>query len=152
MTEDDAHIPARPSAEGRRRQVNIRRTHRTLYWLMMVFAVGNVWYALNFWTSHPTFNPFNINKNYVGWVFFALGVSQLVFLNVVRDLLRVRIAFVVSGFAYFFWGVSNAQQWANGKASLQLPISFAWIMFLVQMILAFAPPINPATIKLRSDE
>lgn len=128
----------------RHRKLNIRHSHPALYHSIMVLALGSIALAVNFWTSRPTFNPFSIPKEVVGCVFFALGVSQLVFLNVVRDLRMVRLALAASIAVNLAWGLSNTQQWINGKASLQLPILYVAIALLQRPLLTEAP-VNPMT-------
>lgn len=125
-------------------QVNVRKTHPGLYHSITTLAVMNVALAVNFWFSNPTFNPYGISKNIIGVVFCLLGVSQLIFLNVFRDLRMVRILLAASISFMFFWGLSNSQQFFNGKASLQLPILYLAISIL-QIPLLVEPPVNPMT-------
>lgn len=124
--------------------VDIRKTHPALYRTLMVVASMGIALSLNFWLSHPTFNPYGISKNVIGVVFFLLGFSQLVFLNVVRDLRMVRLNVAVSIAWMMFWGLSNAQQFIAGKASLQLPILFITLSIL-QIPWSVEAPVNPMT-------
>ena len=102
--------------------------------------------AFNFWFARPTFNPYGLPKEYVGVVFFLLGSSQLLFLNVFRDLRAVRLALAVSISFMFFWGASNSLQFFAGKSSLQLPILYVAISIL-QIPLLVEAPVNPMTEK-----
>lgn len=129
--------------------VNIRRTHPGLYHSIMTLGFMGVALAANFWGSNPTFNPYNINKNIIGAVFFLLGINQLFFLNVVRDLRMVRILLAISVGFMCFWGLSNTQQFFAGNASLQLPILYLAISAL-QIPLLLEAPVNPMT--RRADE
>lgn len=145
----DAGIPISPFAEGRRqrhRRVNVRKTHPTLYHAIMTLSIASVALAVNFWTTNPTFNPFGIPKNLVGCVFFLFGVTQIVFLNVFRDLRLVRISLACSIGWNFIWGLANTQQWFNGNASLQLPILYV-ALSIVRIPLILEPPVNPMTEK-----
>jgi hypothetical protein len=112
----------------------------------MTLGVMSIALAINFWTSNPTFNPYGFDKNVIGGVFFTLGFSKLVFLNVLRDLRLVRIILAASISFHFFWGASNAQQFFAGKASLQLPILYIALAVL-QMPLLVEAPVNPMTEK-----
>ncbi len=112
----------------------------------MVLAVMSLALALNFWTSSPTFNPFDINKNLIGAVFLMLGVWHLVFLNLVHSLRLVRIGSALSIFFLSAWGLGNAQQSLAGKASFQLPILYLALAALHYFQL-LEPPVNPMTKK-----
>lgn len=127
-------------------RVRIRATHPALYRSIQTLAIMSVLMAVNFWFSNPTFNPYGIPKNIIGAIFFLLGASQLVFLNVFRDLRKVRLGLAVSLSFMFFWGLSNAQQFLAGNASLQLPILYVTISIL-HIPLLVEPPVNPMTRK-----
>lgn len=126
------------------RKVHLNKTHPSLYYAIMTLGVMNVCLALNFFFTTPTFNPYGIPKNYVGCVFALIGASQLFFLNIMRDLRAVRISLAVSISFMCFWGLSNTQQFFNGKSSLQLPILFLAISIL-QIPLLTEAPVNPTT-------
>ena len=128
------------------RKVYLRKTHPTLYHSVMTVAVASVALGFNFWYSNPAFNPFNIPKNLVGCAFFVLGTSQLVFLNWLRDLRKVRIVLAVSISWTFFWGLANTQQSFAGVASFQLPILYLAAAIL-QVPLLIEAPVNPMTEK-----
>lgn len=128
----------------RHSRVNVRKSHPGLYHSLMTFSLTSVALAANFWTTHPAFSPYGINKIIIGLIFFALGISQLVFLNVFRDLRGVRIVLAASIAFMFFWGASNTQQFFTGNASLQLPILYLTLSIL-QVPLLIEPPVNPMT-------
>ena len=128
------------------RDIKIRKTHPGLYLALMVLGLMGVGLALNFWFSRPTFNPYGLSKNIVGVVFFVLGFSQIVFLNILRDLRMVRLNLAISISWMFFWGVSNAEQFFAGKSSLQLPILYV-TMSILQIPLLIESPVNPMTEK-----
>lgn len=127
-------------------KINIRKSHPGLYRSILTLGVMDLALAANFFLTTPTFNPLGIPKNAVGIIFLALGVSQLLFLNVFRDLVKVRITLATSIFWFSFWGLLNCHQFINGRASLQLPILFNAIAFL-QVPLLTEAPINPMTEK-----
>lgn len=125
-------------------RVNIRNTHPGLYHSITTVALMGLALGVNFWFSNPTFNPYDIPKNVIGFIFFALGVSQIVFLNVVRNLDMVRITLAVSIGWMTFWAIANTQQFFNGDASLQLPILYLTVA-LLQLPLLLEAPVNPMT-------
>lgn len=127
-------------------RVNIRKSHPALYRALMTLACMGMALAINFWFSKPTFNPYGVPKEYVGVIFFLLGFSQIVFLNLFHDLRMVRITLAISVSFMFFWGVSNSQQFFAGNASLQLPILYVTIS-IMQIPLLIESPINPMTEK-----
>lgn len=102
--------------------------------------------ALNFWFTNPTFNPYGVDKNIIGFVFAAIGVAQMMFLAVFRDLRMVRMMLAVSLGWFMFWGLSNTQQFFAGKSSLQLPILFV-VVSALQVPLLTESPVNPFTEK-----
>jgi hypothetical protein len=127
-------------------RVNIRKTHPALYHSIMTLSLMSVGLAANFWTSNPTFNPYGLSKDIVGLVFFVLGFSHLVFLNIFRDLRVVRIVLATSISWTCFWGASNTLQSFAGKASFQLPILYLALAIL-QVPLLIEAPVNPMTEK-----
>lgn len=127
-------------------KVKIRNTHPALYRALMVLGFMGIALGFNFWFSSPTFNPYGIPKNIIGIIFFILGLSQIVFLNVLHDLRMVRLNLAFSVSWMFFWGVSNAQQFFAGNASLQLPILYVTLSIL-QIPLLMESPVNPMTEK-----
>lgn len=127
-------------------RVIIRKTHPGLYRSLMSLSFMNMALAVNFWYSTPTFNPYDIPKNIIGWVFFLFGIVLIFFLNVWRDLRIIRIILAISISFMFFWGCSNAEQFFAGKASLQLPILYVTLAFL-QIPLLTESPVNPMTEK-----
>lgn len=126
-------------------RVHVRNTHPGLYRSIMALSLMSVGLAVNFWTSNPTFNPLGISKNLVGLIFFLLGGSQIIFLNL-RDLREVRIGMAVSAFVMFCWGAANTQQALDGRASFQLPVLYLALSVL-QFLLLIEPPVNPMTKK-----
>lgn len=136
--------PASPAAVRQQRGVNIRLTHPALYRSIRNLALGCIALAINFWTSHPTFTPLSIPNVVTGTVFAVLGVTQLVYLCVVRDLRWVRRVFAAVIGVNLVWGLINTQQWINGRASLQLPIYILIVAAQARPWLVEAP-VNPMT-------
>jgi hypothetical protein len=128
------------------RRINIRQKHPSMYHALMTFGLIEIALAFNFWLTTPTFDPYDIPKNGVGGIFFVLGVSLLLFLNVHRDLRKLRLALAVSIAFTFYWGIANTQQFFRGYASLQLPILFLGLC-AAQMWWLIEAPVNPMTEK-----
>lgn len=145
--------PADPAVEaqvalvlGATRRANIYRTHRNLYMVLMTLAVMSVALMLNFYRTKPTFDPYGIDRRIIGSVFGALGVAQIVFLNLYRNLRLVRAALAASFSFTLFWGVSNTEQSFAGRASFQLPILYIALAAL-QLWLLVEPATNPVSRK-----
>lgn len=116
----------------------------------MTFGLVQVALAANFWLGpDPTFDPYGIPADIAGIVFFTLGASLLLFLNVFRDLRKVRLVLAISIGVGFFWGIANTQQGLAGKASFQLPILFVGLC-VAQIPWLIEAPVNPMT--ERSDQ
>lgn len=128
------------------KKVKIRNTHPALYRTLMALGFMGVALGFNFWLSKPTFNPYGVSKDIIGIIFFMLGLTQIVFLNILHDLRMVRLNLAVSVSWMFFWGVSNTQQFFAGNASLQLPIMYVTLSIL-QIPLLIESPVNPMTEK-----
>lgn len=128
------------------RRVTIRKSHPSLYQSIMVLGVTSIALAFNFWYSNPTFNPYGVDKNIIGVIFAVLGVGQIVFLNLIKDLRMVRLILATSISWMFFWGLSNTEQFFAGKASLQLPILYV-AGAILQIPLLVEAPVNPMTEK-----
>lgn len=134
------------SGETTHQRVNLRKSHPGLYHSILTVGCMGVALACNFWFTRPTFNPYGIDKNIIGTVFAVIGLSQIVFLVVARDLRMVRLTLAISVGWMLFWGLSNTQQFFAGKSSLQLPILFLVISAL-QFPLLVESPVNPFTEK-----
>lgn len=127
-------------------QVIIRKSHPALYRSIMAVGVMGVLLGFNFWFYVPTFTPYGLSNVLIGCIFFLLGTSQLVFLNVFHRLTYVRSTLAVSIFFMLFWGLSNTQQVFAGNASFQLPILYL-ILAALQAPWLIESPINPMTEK-----
>lgn len=128
------------------KRLNLRKSHPGLYHSIFTVASMGVALAINFWFSNPTFNPYGIDKNIIGTIFALIGISQFVFLVMVRDLRMVRLMLAVSLSWMMFWGLSNTQQFFAGRSSAQLPILFITVA-IMQIPLLIEAPVNPFTRK-----
>lgn len=142
----DEQVPPTEEQVQQVRKVDLRMSNPEMYRDIMLWSIISVGFAINFWNSHPTFNPFGIPKTIVGIIFFMFGGLGLVFLNVFRDLKKIRLLIVFAFIWYFVWGIVNAQQWHEGRASLQLPIAFLG-MSVAQFLILLKPPVNPMSEK-----
>lgn len=131
--------------------VNLRMVHPTMFRLLLWFSIAKVALAFNYWFARPTFMPYGTSKYVAGTVFIFLGVSQIVFLLLIRDLRKLRLLLALSGFTEFVWGAVNSQQFLAGKASLALPI-YVVTVAIAQRIMLTDAPINPAASRERPVE
>lgn len=123
-------------------RVRVRFTHPLLYWGIMYFALMSVGVALSYWYGPaPTFNPFDIDRNYVAWAFAVYGTWQIFFLNIHR-LLPVRIGLAFAFILMVGWGAANTVQSFAGNASFVFPLVFGF-MGLFHLKLLTEPAINP---------
>lgn len=129
------------------KKVHIRKTHPGLYKHIMIAGIGNISLALNLWFFPPAFMPYGVNRFPVGILFFVLGVSLVVFLNIHRDLRKIRLALTISCWFSVGWAVSNTYQFFTANASLQLPI-YIIIVAAHQVVAAIESPVNPMTERL----
>lgn len=124
--------------------VDIRKTHPTLYALLMIISLGFLALSYNFFFLHPTFDPYQIPKAFVGFVYLVLGVSRLLILNRWRVIRWIRISQAFGIGWGFFWAFANLQQFFNGGSSIQLPIVLG-VLFCIEIILIREPLVNPLT-------
>lgn len=129
---------------SRHSRVNLRKSHPGFYHAIMTFGLIQLAAAVNMWFYTPTFQPYDISKYVIAMMYAALGAGLLVFLNVRRDLRKVRVVLAVSIGWSFFWGIANTQQWLAGNSSLQLPI---WIVGASILMIPWLieSPVNPMT-------
>lgn len=129
-------------------RVNLRKSHPGLYRLIRIIGIGCLAWGANFWglgfIPPPTFNPYGVDKNIVGTVFSIIGIALLVFLIFVHNLWWLRVSVFIALVWLISWGITNTQQFLDGKASLQLPIAYVIIGFLCRPMLTESP-VNPFT-------
>lgn len=124
--------------------INIRRTHPNLYWLVMTAAVTMLLLAANFYWLNPTFEVYHLSNYVWATIFLALGTGEIVFLNIYRSLRWVRRTMACAfGFLMFF-AFGTGEPWWDGQGSLQLTIVYAYMM-ATQVPLLFEPFIQPFT-------
>lgn len=133
---------AKKKRERRLRRVDLRKSNPELWYSILTSGCSSVLLLLNFWLFTPTFTPYGISKNFAGIAFGLVGLALLTSLIIVRNLRVMRIMLTVSFIWTAFWGGFNTQQWAAGKASLQLPIVLITLAVL-QIIMLISPPTNP---------
>jgi hypothetical protein len=141
--EDAAGRPGAPSLNG---TINLRKTHPGLYRATMVFALANVGLGLNFFFLSPTFQVYEANYFLWASVFMGLGISNIVFLNIRRNLSLARLVMALSFAFFLFFGLGTMQPWIEGEGSLQLPILYL-ALALLEFPLLLEPFINPWTAK-----
>lgn len=125
--------------------VSLNNTHPNLYRSLMTVAVVDVILGLNFLIFTPTFEQFNIPKNFIGVGWLSLGMISLVFLNVCRNLKAVRVT-GWTGIAFaLFWGIGTTQTLFEGTSSAQLFILYIGLRAGLVVPLLMEPFFNPVT-------
>lgn len=133
--------------------INIRKTHPTLYRLVMSIALIQIALGLNFLVgkdvlSLTSFQPAFFVWDMPNWLwaafFLAIGVSKIVFLNFYRSLRLTRATMAFAVAYLLFFAVGTMQPAIEGKGSLQLPVLYAGIVAL-NVWLLLEPFINPWT-------
>lgn len=134
-------------------EVNIRKTHPNLFWLVMIQAVAGAALGLNFIGGtlsdgypSPTFPIFGAPNALWGVIFLALSAVRIMSLTIIRRMRLVRALIAFSTVYTMFLAFGTMQPWIEGKGSLQLPILYA-AMSALQMPLLLEPFVNPWTAK-----
>lgn len=122
-------------------KVHIRKTNPGLYLAITISIISHIASGWNLWASNPTFIPYGISKNLVGTIFILFGMAIFIFLNVYRNLPKLRLTLAVSIMFLIFWGLSNTEQWRAGNASLALPI-FLWTIAAFQARSTVEAPVS----------
>lgn len=130
------------------KKVSVRKSHPNMYRVLMIIALMSIALAINLYLTTPTFNPYGLSKTLIASIFLGLGISQIILLNLYRNLKLVRLTTATSVSFMMFWGVSNTQQAFAGKSSFQLPILLVALAIL-QVSLLTEPVANPLTKKTR---
>lgn len=125
-------------------QINVRKTHPNLYWLLMALSLTGIALGLNFIFLQPTFLIFDAPNVLWGTIFLVLSIARVVALNVYRRLRWVRATMAFSAAYMAFLAIGTSQPYIEGSGSLQLPIIYAG-MALLQVPLLFEPFVNPET-------
>lgn len=140
-------------------EINVRKTHPTLYWILMAIAFVGIGLSLNFFFLRPTFPIWGVPNAIWGAIYLVSSVASIVTLNVYRRLLLLRVTMAFSAFYMGFLAVGTTQPFLEGdanlqfalpvwegKASLQLPIVYAGLV-AIQVRLLWEPFLNPVTAK-----
>lgn len=128
-------------------EINVRKTHPNLYWLLMVLAATGIALGLNFIFLQPTFLIFDGPNVLWGVIFLVSSIARIIALNVYRRLRWVRATMAFSAAYIGFLAIGTAQPYVEGAGSLQLPIIYAG-MALLQVPLLMEPFVNPVTAKV----
>lgn len=127
-------------------EINVRKTHPNLYWLLMVLSLVGIALGANFILLQPTFLIFDAPNVLWGVLFLASSFARMISLNIYRRLRWVRATMAFSVAYMAFLSVGTGQPFWEGTGSLQLPILYAG-MALLQVPLLVEPFINPETAK-----
>lgn len=125
-------------------EINVRKTHPNLYWLLMFLAATSIALGLNFVFLQPTFHIFDAPNVLWGTIFLLTGSARFIALNIYRRLRLVRATVAFSAVYMAFLAVGTGEPWLDGVGSLQLPILYAGLA-LLQVPLLMEPFVNPET-------
>lgn len=127
-------------------EINVRKTHPNLYWVLMFLAATGIALGLNFILLQPTFLIWDAPNVLWGAIFLVVSFARLIALNIYRRLRWVRATMFFSAAYMGFLAIGTSQPFIEGSGSLQLPIIYAG-MTLLQVPLLFEPFVNPVTAK-----
>lgn len=139
-------MSAQPAERQPYNQVNLRKSHPTLYRSITTFALLSIALGLNFIFTTPTFNPYGIPLWIIGSIFITLGCLKLIFLNLYRNLGIVRVVMAAEVGFMVFWGIGSTITFSQGKTSLQLFVLYVG-MAVFELFLMVEPFFNPMTAK-----
>lgn len=135
--------------------IDIRKTHPTLYRLVMSIALIQIALGLNFLVGkdvlgltsfQPAFFVWDMPNELWAAFFLAIGLGKIVFLNFYRSLRLTRAIMAFAVAFLLFFAVGTMQPAFEGNGSLQLPILYGGIVAL-NVWLLLEPFINPWTAK-----
>lgn len=132
-------------------EINIAKTHPTLYRVLMALSIVGILLAVNFFAGlvgvlRPTFSIWDVPNAVWASIFLVSSVNTLVALNFYRRLRWVRRAMVFSAAYMAFLTVGTSVPGWEGNASFQLPIVYAGLA-IIQFVLSQEPFINLETAK-----
>lgn len=125
-------------------EIKLRYSHPNLFKGILTFAFINIGLGLNFYFTNPTFNPYMIDKNIIGTIFFSLGMAKIVFLMFLHNPKAVRVVMALEIAFMIFWGIGTSITFFQGKTSLQLFVLYAGIA-TSEIFLLLEPIVNPMT-------
>lgn len=125
-------------------EINIGRTHPTLYRILMALSVVGIALAVNFFFLRPTFSIWSIPNAVWAAIFLVSSANSIVALNVYRRLRWVRRTMAFSAAYMVFLTIGTSVPGWEGNASFQLPIVYAGLA-IIQVVLLWEPFINPET-------
>lgn len=97
----------------------IRSTHPLLFWYYVIFSLISIGLGLNFLLTTPTFNPYHIDKEIVGSVFFSIGALNLMLSTVWRKFTWLRIGTAMNMGIDIIWGIGASFTFFQDLTSLQ---------------------------------
>ena len=121
---------------------NLRKTNPVLWWIFLVIGSVSVLQGIDFIVTVPTFKQFGIPHNTLGFVFLAVGVSQLVALLLIQRLMITRAVYWAGVAWYLFWGVGTTTSAFAGESSFQLFVMY-WGFVGVELPVLLMPYFDP---------
>lgn len=111
--------------------VNVRLSHPALYQGALTFAFMFVLLGLNFLFLRLPFNGYDLPKTYIGTAFLVLGLPNIAFLTVLRNLKAVRIVMALQIGWTIIWASSTIVTVFDGsRTTFQLAILYGTLAFL----------------------
>lgn len=122
----------------------MRKTHSTLYWLYITYALTSAAQGVNFLLSNPTFMQLDVPKNPLGLAFLACGLPLLTLL-LLNKTWGLQVWMGLNLFMYSWWAAVLTYDFIDlNRTSMQLPICYiALAVFGFRVLLE--PFTNPAT-------
>lgn len=128
------------------KKINLRKTHPNLYLLVMLLAVSSLALGANFLIFTPTFRIYDLPNLLWGLIFLTLGLAEIFFLSVFRNLVMARLVMAFSVVYFSLLTLGTMQPALEGKGSLQLPILYGTLV-TIKLATLLEPFINPWTAK-----
>lgn len=130
-------------------EINIAKTHPTLYRILTVLSIVGILLAVNFFAGlvdvlRPTFSIWSVPNSAWATIFLVSSVSTIVALNVYRRLRWVRRMMAFTAAYMMFLTIGTSVPGWEGNASFQLPIVYGGLA-AIQVVLLFEPFVNPET-------
>lgn len=127
-------------------EINVRRTHPTLYRMLMAIALVGIGLSINFFFLKPTFPIWGVPNIIWGGIFLVVSINSIVSLNFYRRLEWVRATMGISTAYFAIMAVGTTAPSWKGDASFQLPLVYALVVAF-QFFLLKEPFLNPETAK-----
>lgn len=127
-------------------EINVLKTHPTVYWILMAIALVGIGLSINFFFLKPTFPIWGVPNRLWGAIFLLISINSIVSLNVHRRLGWIRTTMAISAAYFAIMAVGTTAPSWKGEASFQLPLVYILVV-IIHMRLLWEPFVNPETAK-----